>query len=249
MTGRSFPWSVSSAGEPRPSAPSSTRPVRLSPPARRGPSNPNFVSLAEARANVTAALEEALQGIGRCRAAGLALFEPVVPDDGDATDHVLGPLLSRTRPSTATPSTRRPSPRVDPRERRYRRRRRHGSSAVAMRDGKRRVAGRLGRPARRRGERLRHRDVGDPSRHPSSDGAGPSIHSSSAASPRTSGSGVAPSSSRSSFGRRDTGRDRRSVPGHRAGCGHRTRDRCAFRLRRSGPWRGSRWPPAVTSSI
>jgi N-acetylglucosamine kinase-like BadF-type ATPase len=41
---------------------------------RTGPSNPTFVSIAEARANVTAALEAALDGIGPCRAAGLSLF-------------------------------------------------------------------------------------------------------------------------------------------------------------------------------
>ena len=50
--------------------------------ARTGPSNPTFVSLAEARANVTAALEPALEGIGACRAAGLSLFGGVA-DEGD----------------------------------------------------------------------------------------------------------------------------------------------------------------------
>jgi N-acetylglucosamine kinase-like BadF-type ATPase len=110
--------------------------------ARRGPSNPNFVSLAEARANVTGALEEALHNIDRCRAAALALFEPVAPDGVDATDAVLAPLLTRTTT--------------------IRRYTEHeaalaacgifetegiavvagtGSSAVAMRDGKRNVAG------------------------------------------------------------------------------------------------------------
>jgi N-acetylglucosamine kinase-like BadF-type ATPase len=64
--------------------------------ARHGPSNPNFVPLEEARANVTAALAEALTGIERCRAAGHALFEPVAPDGGEATEQVLAPLLRRT---------------------------------------------------------------------------------------------------------------------------------------------------------
>jgi N-acetylglucosamine kinase-like BadF-type ATPase len=110
--------------------------------ARRGPSNPNFVPLAEARANVTAALEAALHGIDRCRAAALALFEPVAPDGLDATVDVLAPLLNRT---TTIP--------------RYTEHEAAlaacgifetegiavvagtGSSAAAMRDGKRSVAG------------------------------------------------------------------------------------------------------------
>src|SRR4029078_7840456 len=110
--------------------------------ARRGPSNPNFVSLAAARGNVPGALGEALHNIARCRAAALALFEPVAPDGVDATDAVLAPLLTRTTT--------------------IRRYTEHeaalaacgifepegiavvagtGSSAVAMRDGKRNVAG------------------------------------------------------------------------------------------------------------
>jgi len=64
--------------------------------ARRGPSNPNFVPLDEARANVTAALDEALRGIERCRAGGLALFDRVAPQGDDATTDVLAPLLQRT---------------------------------------------------------------------------------------------------------------------------------------------------------
>ena len=77
-----------------------------------------------------------------------------------------------------------------PRERRYRGRGRHGLER--RRDARRKTEsrGRLGRPARRRGERLRHRDVGDPSRHPILGAApDPRSHSSSAASPRTSASG------------------------------------------------------------
>lgn len=110
--------------------------------ARRGPSNPNFVGLEEARSNVTAALEEALRGLEGCRAAGLALFEPVAPDGDAATADVLAPLER----SAAT----------------IRRYTEHeaalaacgipetdgvaviagtGSSAVAVRDGRRRVAG------------------------------------------------------------------------------------------------------------
>ena len=109
---------------------------------RRGPSNPNFVGLEEARANVTAALEEALRGLDGCRAAGLALFEPVAPDGDAATTDVLAPLVRRsatihryteheaalaacgileTDGVAVVAGT--------------------GSSAVAVRDGRRRVAG------------------------------------------------------------------------------------------------------------
>lgn len=64
--------------------------------ARAGPSNPTFVSLAEARANVTSALEAALDGIGPCRAAGLSLFGGVADEGDPAASVVLAPLRSRT---------------------------------------------------------------------------------------------------------------------------------------------------------
>ena len=63
---------------------------------RRGPSNPNFVPLGEARANVTGALVAALADVERCRVAGLALFDGVAPEDDAATTTVLGFLLRRT---------------------------------------------------------------------------------------------------------------------------------------------------------
>ena len=63
--------------------------------ARTGPSNPTFVPLAEARSNVTAALEAALDRVGPCRAAGLSLFGGVA-DEGDPGAAVLAPLMSRT---------------------------------------------------------------------------------------------------------------------------------------------------------
>jgi N-acetylglucosamine kinase-like BadF-type ATPase len=64
--------------------------------ARTGPSNPTFVSLDEARANVTSALETALEGIGACRAAGLSLFGGVADEGDPGAGEVLAPLLART---------------------------------------------------------------------------------------------------------------------------------------------------------
>jgi N-acetylglucosamine kinase-like BadF-type ATPase len=64
--------------------------------ARSGPSNPNFVPLEEARANVAAALAAALDGIDRCRAAGVALFDRVAGDGDRAATEVLAPLTRRT---------------------------------------------------------------------------------------------------------------------------------------------------------
>jgi N-acetylglucosamine kinase-like BadF-type ATPase len=63
---------------------------------RTGPSNPTFVSIAEARANVTSALEAALDGIGPCRAAGLSLFGGVADEGDPVADAVLAPLGART---------------------------------------------------------------------------------------------------------------------------------------------------------